>query len=122
MSEADRRRELAGNVNDLDAAMAFLASDQAKCGQMGERDVKSFVARMPPEFSVSFVSMTAAVLVASDLFRLVSDRATIRLPKTIFQFKNLLMAGTATSRRDGCPYCEGRRIGGDADLVKVHAS
>lgn len=107
MSEADRRRELAGHVDDLDAAMAFLASKQPKCGQMGERDVKSFVGRIPPEFSVSFVSMTAAILTAAGLFRVVSGETKSRSPKTVFQFKNLSMAETATPRRDGCPHCSG---------------
>jgi len=107
MSEADRRRELAGNVDDLDAALAFLASEQPKCGQMGEWDIKSFVGRIPPEFSVSFVSMTAAILTTASLFRVVLGETTLRLPKTVLQFKNLLMAETATPRRDSCPHCSG---------------
>ncbi|ESX82759.1 MULTISPECIES: ThiF family adenylyltransferase [unclassified Mesorhizobium] len=107
MSPEERRKELAGQVENLDAALSYLASAEPRCGQLGESDVKSFVDRMPPEFSASFVSMAAATMAAASLFRVTSGLSSdVNLqPKTILQFKNLSMAKTVTARRSGCAHC-----------------
>ncbi|WP_108398320.1 ThiF family adenylyltransferase [Devosia submarina] len=109
MSEMERRQALTGKVENIEAAMAFLASESPNCGQLGERDVKDFIGHIPSEFSVSFVSMTAAILTAASLFRQVSAKTFAHPPKTVFQFKNLSMDKSTMSRRDGCPHCNPKR-------------
>lgn len=112
LSVGERRRRLSGKVVDLEASMAFLAADQPKCGQLGEADVRRFSASVTPEFSISFVSMGAAVMAASRLFSVVMrpEKHSIRPPKTLYQFRSFAAVETTTARRADCEFC-GRSAG-----------
>lgn len=108
MRADERRHKLAGQVNDLDAALTYLAAAEPKCGQLGEADVRSFTLAVSPEFSVSFDFMAAAVMTAGRLMTLaLSEEAALsRRPKGLFQFRNLEATEVRTARRSGCPSCK----------------
>lgn len=103
----ERRHRLEGQVGDLDAALAYLATAKPQCGQLGESDVHSFTTAVSPEFSVSFVSMAAAVMTAARLFTVIMwpNEASRRAAKGLFQFKTLKADSVTTPRRDACPRC-----------------
>ncbi|MDP3619600.1 MAG: hypothetical protein Q8R63_07380 [Ramlibacter sp.] len=108
LSAEEQRQTLAGKVDDLDAALAYLASAKPRCGQLGEAEVRSFATAVSPEFSVSFVSMAAAVMTVARLFAatLFTDQASSRAAKGLFQFKNLEVDEVTTARRPACSYCQ----------------
>lgn len=119
LSVDERRRRLSGKVDDLDASLAFLASGEPKCGQLGEADIRRFSAAVTPEFSISFVSMAAAVMAASRLFAAVVHPETHsnRPPKSLFQFRTFAAVETTTARRGDCDYCRA----GDAMTLSARA-
>ncbi|PDT35838.1 MULTISPECIES: ThiF family adenylyltransferase [Sinorhizobium] len=113
LSVEERRHRLAGQVGDLDAALAYLAAAKPRCGQLGESDVRSFTTAVSPEFSVSFVSMAAAVMTAARLFTVIMwpHEAGRRAAKGLFQFKSLKADNVTTPRRAACPHCgKGRHL------------
>lgn len=73
-----------------------------------EAEVRSFATAVSPEFSVSFVSMAAAVMTVARLFAatLFTDQASSRAAKGLFQFKNLEVDEVTTARRPACSYCQ----------------
>lgn len=108
LSDAERRATLEGSVDDIEAALAYLAQPEPKCGQLGEAAVRSFSASISPEFSVSFVSMAAAVMAGARLFShaIFSDQYPPTQAKGILQFKNLKAGETNMARRANCSHCD----------------
>jgi molybdopterin/thiamine biosynthesis adenylyltransferase len=80
MSREDRAQTLRGYGLDPDAVEAYFAGTE--CGGVGETTLKTFATRPPALFSVGFVSLGAALLLAA-----------VTLRTTIF-------AGTAPARAD----------------------
>ncbi|RUM13497.1 hypothetical protein EFD56_27985 [Rhizobium phaseoli] len=107
MTVDHQRERLTGIVDDVEAALAYLATPKPRCGQLGESEVRAFATAVSPEFSVSFVSLAAAVMTAAKLFAVMNDREVIRSrpAKAIFVFRNLECVETTTARRPTCPYC-----------------
>lgn len=110
MSEAQLRDFLAGNVADVEAVVAYLRNAQ-RCGDLGEADFRNFATRRTPEFSVSFVSMAAAVLLAARLLMStgsVGDRPQ-RLAMSTLAFRNLDAGDDALAQDSSCPHCSRAR-------------
>jgi hypothetical protein len=107
LSPEAQRQMLSGKVDDVDAAVAYLALTNPRCGQLGETEVRSFATSVSPEFSVSFVSMAAAVMTVARIFgaTFFSDQASSRPAKGLFQFKNLEVDEVTTARRPACSHC-----------------
>jgi hypothetical protein len=77
----------------------------ATCGNMSAVDLGEPVDT--PEFSVSFVSMAAAVFATCRLIIETSGlEHTQRLERTVFQFKNLVLDEGTTSANPTCAYCQ----------------
>ena len=101
------RRHLEGKVEDVDLHVSYLSSPEPRCGQLGEAEVRSFVTAITPEFSVSFVSMAAAVMAAARLLtlRLSADHAKALPTKGLFHFRSVKADQTTQARRPGCLCC-----------------
>lgn len=101
------RRHLEGKVEDVDLHVSYLSSPEPRCGQLGEAEVRSFVTAITPEFSVSFVSMAAAVMAAARLLtlRLSAEHAKALPTKGLFHFRSVKADQTTQARRPGCLCC-----------------
>lgn len=82
MPAGERGRFLTQRGLDAQAMNEYLAG--ARCGGLGESALKDYATQLPPEFSTSFVSLGAGLLLAAALLR-----------GTVF-------SGSAPSRRDMC--------------------
>jgi molybdopterin/thiamine biosynthesis adenylyltransferase len=67
LGRIERRSALEGRVKDIEAVLAYVDSGM-RCGMAGEADFRAFATAQTREFSAGFVSMAAAVLMASRLF------------------------------------------------------
>ncbi|MDV4158859.1 MULTISPECIES: ThiF family adenylyltransferase [Rhizobium] len=107
MTEDQQRQRLVGNVNDLDAALAFLNDPEPRCGRLGEADIRAFASSVSPEFSVSFVSMASAVMTAARVLTLglSGEQTKLRRSKSIFHFRSLKCDDATTALRQACPHC-----------------
>jgi hypothetical protein len=84
----------------------------AKCGGLGEASLKDFATKPPTEFSVGFVSMGAALLLASRLFRevLFSAQAPTRDDMTTLSYLNGGLTDANLSVDENCEKrCQGRQ-------------
>ena len=127
-SEAELAAEAArvgANVNQLRAYL-----DNPVCGTLGEREMAKFAAFTRPDWSVSFVSVAAGVLLAARVLRHAhgldndgsllgrdypagGDTARLWMAKTSF-------GRTAHQRRQDCPICSG--VPGLGDPSAEHPS
>lgn len=108
MSPDEQRAFLAG-VTDLDAVLSYLAAAD-RCGTAGEADFRAFATRRSREFSVSFVSMAAAVLLTARLFGrlLFQDAPNAHLPSmTSLAFLNASVQHGSLSIDPECRKCNG---------------
>jgi hypothetical protein len=108
MSREDRRTYLAGakNVEDI---LGYLATAE-QCGVAGEADFRAFATDQVREFSVSFVSMAAATMLASRLFArlLFSDTSEFsRAPMTSMAFLNGTVEDGVIAVDPTCRRCGG---------------
>ncbi len=108
--DAEERRLFLKGVANIDAVLAYLDSAET-CGKAGEADFRAFATERHREFSVSFVSMAAAILLASRLFaRLLFEGGPNELPPmtSIAFLKGSLEHGRISVD------CNCRRCGGNA--------
>lgn len=113
LDSADRYEYLRGKLPDaeIEAILEDFAG-KPKCGSLGERALKAFAATRATEFSVSFVSMAASVMVLGRLLQSVGLQGDRRdgLQMTIFNFRNLRGGSEAMSRDPVCPHCAKRSL------------
>jgi len=109
MSEEELRAHLGGQVEELERVIAYLHGAE-KCGSVGEAQFQAFATKRDKEFSVSFVSMTAAVLLTARLIhQLAQDSEKRRRPRmSTVAFRNLATGDDALSQDSSCPRCRGR--------------
>lgn len=107
MDPDERRRYLQG-VPNLEAVLAYLDSSDS-CGMVGESEFRAFAVEREREFSVSFVSMAAALLLASRLFRglLFDQGPDTSPPMTSLAFLNGSIEHGHTSIDSVCLKCGG---------------
>lgn len=109
MSAQEQREFLAG-ISDIDEVLDYLAGS-SRCGSVGEASLRAFATQADREFSVSFVSMAASVLVASRLFaRLLFGRHAHEselAPMTSLAFLNGSIDHARTSIDSQCGKCGG---------------
>ncbi|MCK1394302.1 ThiF family adenylyltransferase [Bradyrhizobium sp. 1] len=109
LSEAQRSVLLREQGIDPAAIEAYLASP--KCGTLGEAALLDLATRSPGEFSVGFVSLGAAILLASKLFRQVlfgspTDGGDV----TVLNFLNGGLQNSFLGADDHCHWgCQERR-------------
>lgn len=123
--EGVRLRELERQLRQLDAAqLVEFCSRQAlslvdvreylsgvRCGGLGESAVRALASSPPREFSVGFVSLGAALLLAANLFRRVVFQAAERADMTVLNFLNGGMIDAGLSIDDNCEMnCSIRRM------------
>jgi hypothetical protein len=86
--------------------LAYLAGGE-RCGELGEADLRKFAIRTTPEFSATFVSMTAAVLLAGRLtsIMLLGECAPERRPMSIFGMRAIDAGDEILSADPSCPHC-----------------
>ncbi len=82
-----------------------------KCGSLGETALNDFATRSPGEFSVGFVSLGAALLLSSALFRhtLFARRAPKRGDMTTLNFLNGRTMDSGLGVDDRCQRCSDTR-------------
>lgn len=106
-----RRDYLRGKVADaeIDVILQEFVG-KPKCGSLGEQALKAFATTSATEFSVSFVSMAAAVMTVAKVLQSTSFRDSLedRLQMTSFNFRNLEGGSDALSRDPNCPHCRKR--------------
>jgi ThiF family len=106
MSEDELRVFLEGKVESVENVIAYLKHAE-RCGELGEVDFRHFATYKTPEFSVSFVSMAAAVLLAGRLFArhcFPSTEPSRRRMSTV-AFRNLATGDDALSQDLACRRC-----------------
>jgi hypothetical protein len=109
MSRDEQDAYLRTHVSDPGPILEHLATE--RCGSVGEAMLRDIATASPREFSVSFVSMAAAVLAASRLFsRLLfagADRDRPRMTSIAFLKGSILEADLAVDA--SCPrHMQGR--------------
>lgn len=102
MPPHQRRGFLLEHDLPADAIEAYLSAPE--CGKVGEAELREFALKGSPQFSVSFVSMMAGVLMASALLKLgIFERpGEYTLPMTAFSFWNGRLQPSALSIDAGC--------------------
>lgn len=100
-------RECGSTDDEIDAVLAFVR-DAPGCGTAGERILGALASASPREFSVSFVSLAAAVLTFA---RLLASSNPDWIPAerpvmTSVSFRNLTMADDSIAQDPTCPYCQ----------------
>lgn len=114
-------RECGSTDDEIDAVMAFIR-DAPGCGTAGERILGALASASPREFSVSFVSMAAAILTFA---RLLASGNPHWIPAerpvmTSISFRNLTMADDAVAQDPTCPFCQARNASGiDSDSGRI---
>ncbi len=96
-----------GVANDeADAVLAYVREAPA-CGSFGDQVLRSLAAT-PSEFSVSFVSMAAAVLAFVRLVQVgcFEGAASTRTVMSSIAFRNLSYADDGLARDATCPFCQ----------------
>jgi hypothetical protein len=112
MSRDQRACFLIEHGVDSLAVEEYLAREQ--CGTLGERAVNDLATRTPPAFSVGFVSLGAALLLASALFRLTLFRETAvdRGDMSALNFLNGGFGDAFIGPDEDCEWgCQERRAG-----------
>lgn len=110
MSEVELREYLDGQVEEIERVIAYLQGAE-KCGSVGEAQFQAFATKRDKEFSVSFVSMTAAVLLTARLFHQLAP-ATEKRPRhsmSTLAFRNLAAGDDALSKDSSCQRCGGKQ-------------
>ncbi|TAT96172.1 hypothetical protein ELI55_27040 (plasmid) [Rhizobium ruizarguesonis] len=112
LSTDEQRERLLGKVSDLEAALSYLSTQEPRCGQLGEAEVRNFASATSPEFSISFVSMAAAAMTAARLIASIVDQkwCSQRAATSVFQFKSFAAAETTLARRPNCQHCIGSDV------------
>lgn len=97
--------------DEIEAVMVFIR-DAPGCGTAGERILGALAASSPREFSVSFVSMAAAILTFARLLTTTfcNEPVPARPMMTSISFRNLSMADDAIAQDSTCPFCSKRRV------------
>lgn len=107
MDDTALREFLEGGVDDVEAVLAYLRR-APHCGELAEADFRNFATRRSPLFSVSFVSMGAALLMAARIF----SRATSlgepgnRGLMSTISFRNLDAGDDNLAQDLSCSRCE----------------
>jgi hypothetical protein len=113
MTEPELRSFLDGKVNSVDEVVAYIFNAE-KCGEVGEADFRDFAIRSEPEFSASFVSMAAAVLLTGRWLARVcfADIEVARPRMSTLAFKALASGDNALAPDTQCAACAaaGRRV------------
>ena len=106
MTEPELRLFLDGKVNNIDEVVTYLLGAE-KCGEVGEADFRDFATRSEPEFSASFVSMAAAVLLAGRwLARACFADVEVARPRmSTLAFKGLASGDDALALDTRCAAC-----------------
>lgn len=110
MSSDERRLYISSKVKNEEAVLNYLTSSE-KCGTVGEAEFRAFAIQQTREFSVSFISMAAAVLQASHLFgRLVfkNDHSKSLGHMTSIAFLNSSISHNDLSIDAKCERCQGK--------------
>ena len=107
MDEETRRMFLRDRCSEVevDAILDHL-SGAIECGSLGEQALKSFATTGATEFSVSFVSMAAAVLAVGRLLQVTvfEDTAPERTQVTSLNFRNLKSGNYALAHAANCAF------------------
>lgn len=108
MPPSERRTFLEQRSLDARAIEEHLAEE--KCGTLGEAALGDFASRSPTEFSVGFVSLGAALLLASALFRhtIFGDKNLRTVDMTTLNFLNGGFSDAGLSADDKCELKCGR--------------
>jgi hypothetical protein len=109
MPEDELRDYLGGQVEDLERVVAYLQGSE-KCGSVGETQFQAFAIKRDKDFSVSFVSMTAAILLAARLIHQLAPAIEKRWrpQMSTVAFRNLATGDDALSQDSSCPRCRGK--------------
>lgn len=112
LNDEAKRAFLIGKVPDdeIEHVIDHLSSNP-RCGSLGEKALKDFARSSETEFSVSFVSMAAAVMLFSRLIRSTADVnvSPYRAQFSNFNFRNLRGGDYELCREPSCPHCEERQ-------------
>lgn len=111
MQPDELRRYLAHSKDATEIENYILAGE--KCGSLGAAQFRAFATEVSKEFSVSFVSMAAAVLLASRLLSRLIDRSQESLPlppMTSVAFLNGTLENQKLSIDPQCSKCHGDPI------------
>jgi hypothetical protein len=106
----EQRAFFDGKVSDVQAVLDYLEAGE-KCGMVGEAAFRAVALESSREFSVSFVSMAAAVLLASRLFNRLAFHNQVELGRpwmTSLAFRNMSVSDDNLTVDGSC-----RRCGGD---------
>nr|WP_246415860.1 ThiF family adenylyltransferase [Novosphingobium taihuense] len=98
------------NAAEADAVLAYVR-DAPVCGSLGDRVLRSLATTAPSEFSVSFVSLAAAILAFVRLIQIscFADTAPVRSVMSSMAFRNLSYADDGLAHDAKCPFCRGSR-------------
>lgn len=106
MTEVELRKHLDGRVENVDAIVTYLQGGE-KCGELGEAQFRNFATATEPDFSVSFVSMAAALLLAARLLSatVFDTDAPDRASMATLNFRNLEAGDDRISQDQSCAHC-----------------
>ncbi|WP_143106032.1 hypothetical protein [Bradyrhizobium sp. Gha] len=109
MKQTERVAFLCDEGIDPQIVDEFLSSP--KCGRLGEAALRDLATRAPSEFSVGFVSLGAAVLLAAKLLQqLLFEKKSKRGDVTSFNFKNCGYGDSFLAPDEHCEWgCQERR-------------
>lgn len=112
LNDEEKRTFLAGKVPEGEIEMVIdHLSSNPRCGSLGEKALKDFARSSEAEFSVSFVSMAAAVMLFGRLIQStdVQNVSPHRAQFSNFNFRNLRGGDYELCREPSCPHCEERQ-------------
>jgi len=106
MTEVELRKHLDGRAENVDAIVTYLQGGE-KCGELGEAQFRNFATATEPDFSVSFVSMAAALLLAARLLSatVFDADAPDRASMATLNFRNLEAGDDRISQDQSCSHC-----------------
>jgi hypothetical protein len=92
---------------EVDAVLAYVR-DAPVCGSLGDKVLGTLTVAAPSEFSVSFVSMAAAILAFVRLLqaRCFEGTAPNRTTMSSIAFRNLSCSDDNLARDANCPFCQ----------------
>lgn len=112
LNDEEKRAFLIGKVADdkIEPVIDHLSSNP-RCGSLGEKALKDFARSSETEFSVSFVSMAAAVMLFARLIQSsdVRNLSPHRAQFSNFNFRNVRGGDYELCRELSCPHCEERQ-------------